>query len=193
MVIFFLPFSGFATLAIHGQTCIMGKTNLQPSRANSNSGLFIQEQSRAPCDGQIIRWTVCYYSPRPFFQRQSYQFLLEVWRRVNNRKLNIIGSNLAAITLPNQDHDFVCVNITVDSAERIDVQQGDYLGVFTSSDFTEVLPVVNANAGFSSQLYFCPSCSNPSSVFLSGSGLPRAIELSNQAIHVFATIGNCDR
>ena len=177
-----------AVLSVQGQTCTLGRTDLQPSVPNPNPGLFIQEQGRAPCDGQIIGWTVCYYDPRAFTRRESFQISLEVWRNVTLRQLNIVGSNSVTVELPNEVEDFQCVKITVDPAEHINVQQNDFLGVYATA--FAVLPVVSANAGGSGRVFFFQvTATPPGSVFLFGSGQPLATQLANHAVHITATIG----
>ena len=176
-----------AVISVHGQTCTLGRTDLQPSVPNPNPGLFIQEQGRAPCDGQIIGWTVCYYDPRTFSCRETFQISLEVWRSATLRHLNIVGSNSVRVELPNEVEDFQCVNITVDPAERINVQQGDFLGVYASA--FAVLPVVSTNAGSGRVLFFQVTATPPGSVFIFGSGQPLATQFANHAVHVTATIG----
>ena len=180
-----------AVLSVQGQTCTLGRTDLQPSVPNPNPGLFIQEQGRAPCDGQIIGWTVCYYNPRAFSLRESFQISLEVWRNVTLRQLNIVGRNSVTVELPNEVKDFQCVNITVDPAEHINVQQNDFLGVYAT--VFAVLPVVSHNTGGSGRVFFFQVIGTPpSSVFLFGSGQPLAISLPNHDVHVTATIGKYD-
>ena len=95
------------------------------------------------------------------------------------------------VELPHEVEHFQCVNITVDPAEHINVQQNDFLGVYAT--VSAVLPVVCLNAEGSGRVFFFQvPATPPNSVFLFGSGQPLAISLANHDVHVTATIGKYD-
>ena len=102
---------------------------------------------------------------------------------MNNRGQRI-HSYSTTITIPSWNANFQCVNITVDPADYIDVEQDDYIAVSTFND--KVLPVIGFTPN-TSHLFFFPAGLNvPSRI---ESSTPGIVRLSNQAIHVSATIG----
>ena len=172
-----------------GQSCTLGSPDLQQSSVNPTPGLFIQQEGRAPCSGEITQWAICYYNPETFTTRKTFQILLELWRNEEIRFFHHVGSNSVTITVPNQPEAFQCVNVTIDQEDRISVLQNDSVGVYLAS--TSNLPVVTSNSGSSdSRVYFVQvSAIPPSSVAIFGDGAPMATQLPSHAIHVTATIG----
>ncbi len=163
---------------------------MQQSSVNPTPGLFIQQEGRAPCSGEITQWTVCYYNPETITTRKTFQILLEAWRNVEGVRLfNNVGTNVVEITVPDQPQDFQCVNVTIDKEDRISVLQDDFVGVYLSASSN--LPVVTSNSGSSNSRVFFVQVSviPPTLVAAFGDGAVRATQLSAHAIHVSATIG----
>ena len=170
-------------LAVTGDECTLGRTDLTPKLPNANPGLFIDRDSPAPCSGQIINWKICHYNSRKINRRNTLQIFLQTWRNTISIASRI-SSYSATIDIPLQPNDFQCVNITVDPADYVDVQQGDFVGVYTF--FDAVLPVVGITND-SSRVWFVPTgMTIPTDI---QPGTPGITSLTNQAIHVTATIG----
>ena len=108
---------------------------------------------------------------------------------VTLHQLNIVGNNSVTVEVSKEVGDFQCFNITVDPAESINVQQGDFLGMYAT--VFAVLPVVSSNTG-SGRVFFFQVTTPPCSVFLLGSGQPLATQLVNHAVHITSTIGKFD-
>ena len=173
-------------VAVSGDGCTLGRTDLIPTSANQNPGLYIDSQNPSPCSGQIIRWRVCYYNPRVQIKidTDSLKILLQTWSLsgINGTR---IGSNFFKVAIPQQPENFQCVNITVDPSDYITVSQGHYLGVYLA--INGVLPVIG-NTVVGTGLLYSPSTgvSIPSTIQFGMNGLTA---VSSNAIHVTATIG----
>ena len=153
--------------------------------SNPTAGLFIDSRNPSPCSGQIISWRVCYYNPcfQIAAEVNSLQIVLQTWRLRNGGGTRI-GRNTFTINIPQQPDDFQCMNITVDPSDYITVSQGHYLGVYLTQ--SRVLPVVG-NTVDGSSLWFIQASGFVPSTFRFG--MPGLVQLSNNAIHVTATIG----
>ena len=170
-------------LTVRADECTLGRSDLSPTSPNPAPGLFIDRDNPAPCSGQIIRWRICYYNPRKFSRRDSLQVLLQTWR-LNTICGSRISSYYSKLDIPQQPDDFQCVNINVDPTEYINVQQGDYIAVYTFNN--SVLPVI-ANTADGSRVYIFPNSLILPIVLQTLN--PGLVHLSNQAIHLSATIG----
>ncbi len=131
---FFFPYF------VNGQSCTFGSPDLQQSSVNPTPGLFIQQEGRAPCSGEVTQWTVCYNNPEFITTKKIFEISLEVWRNEQIRFFNHVGNNSVTITVPDQPEAFECVNITIKQEDRISVLQGDHVGVYLLAN--TVLPVV---------------------------------------------------
>ena len=159
---------------------------MTPTSPNLTPGLFIDRDNRAPCNGYITHWRVCYFNPRRFNRRfnteDTLRILLQTWHLKNKNHGSRISSYSTDFRIPQQLYDYQCVNITVNPADYIAVKRGHYIAVYIFNN--SVLPVI-ANTTDRSSLYHFPV----------GTAVTNAVELStadiisNLVIHVAATIG----
>ena len=180
---FFPLLLALGVLSVRGDGCTLGRPNLPQTSPNPTPGLFIDRENPSICSGQITDWRICYYNPRNFNSRDTIRILLQTWRISDNRGSRI-SSYPTTLRIPQQPAIFQCVNISVDPTDYIDVEQGDFIAVYLFQD--EVLPVI-ANRNDLSRVCFFPAGNNvPNAIEPS---LPGLVSLSNQAIHISATIG----
>ena len=167
-------------------TCTIGPQDLTETSPSTISGLYINVDHPAACDGFLTVWHLCYYAPRRNGER-NYQLQLQVWRQDTADDSTYVqeGKTTRTIRIPRRQpsNDFQCMDVELSEDEYISVMEGDLLGVYIPNN-NDILPVVS-NAESQSQLhYFVPALTIPTDISLSQQSLRQG-----NALHLTAEIG----
>jgi len=152
-------------IALMGQACYFGSSHQSHDGdyAPAITGLLIQNQTRASCNGEIVQWTVCFKNLR----QGSFSISLQVWRKIESYSvLQKIGSNDKVLN----GRGSSCASFSVNSQERIATKQGDYLGL-----------VIPQNRSTTNIVYSASS----SSVFISSDDTQEFVCLSDFYTNLF--------
>ena len=93
----------------------------------TSNTLYIDLSVPVPCSGIIVRWNYCHLVPG--FSQSPAQIWPTVWRRANDTGYSLVGKNIFSV-IPGSGTDYRCGTLIPRSCERIQVEEGDYIGFY---------------------------------------------------------------
>lgn len=135
--------------------CMFGRNDQEETTSFFGSGLFIDLDQPAPCSGLITQWDLCYYRPIVSFHGGSIPIELQVWRFDDTLSggQKVVGYE-ADVDIPENPLRFQCISIEVPPEDRLNITEGDFLGVWMFHNAT--LPVVKYTFDFRHLLHAPP-------------------------------------
>jgi hypothetical protein len=106
-----------------------------PPKALNVSGLFLNTHpdSRAPCDGRVVGWGLCYYIDDTQQQDNDLTIIKAgVWRQQNSSEYQLLNNSLVELQIPEPASgvQFVCQHWRLINNTAFGIKKGDIVGVY---------------------------------------------------------------
>ena len=154
-----------------------------PFTASTTSGLYLNLESPAQCNGLITTWHYCYY---PTDVAGSRSFTVGVWR-LNQaaQQYNLVGINRTISVMAETSlASVICGREMLVESDYMSINENDFIGV--SIPPSDTLPVVASGA----LGYHLKRFGDINVISLGSTALQ---DLPDQALHLHADISECLR
>ena len=116
-------------------------SNPPPFTASTTSGLYLNLESPAQCNGLITTWHYCYYPPSVAGSRS---FTVGVWRQAAHL-YNLVGSSRTITVMAETSlASVICGTETLMESDDMSINVNDFIGV--GIPLSDPLPVVASGA-----------------------------------------------
>ena len=170
----------FCHISADTAACSVG-SNPPPFSASTTSGLYLNLESPAQCNGLITTWHYCYYPPSVAGNRS---FTVGVWR-LNQaaQQYNLIGSSRTITVMAETNFaSVICGTETLVESDYMSINENDIIGV--SIPPSDPLPVVASGAsGYRLKRF--------GDINVMSLGSTTLQDLPDQALHLHADISEC--
>ena len=173
----------FCHISADTAACSVG-SNPPPFTTSTTSGLYLNLESPAQCNGLITTWHYCYYPPSVAGNRS---FTVRVWR-LNQaaQQYNLVGSSRTITVMAETSlASVICGTETLmEESDYMSINENDFIGVIIPP--SSPLPVVASGASDYSLKRF-------DDINVMSFGSTALQDLPDQALHLHADISECLR
>ena len=157
-------------------------SNPPPFTASTTSGLYLNLESPAQCNGLITTWHYCYYPPSAAGSRS---FTVGVWRQAAQQYTLVGSSRTITVMAETSLASVICGTETLmEESDYMSINENDFIGVIIPP--SSPLPVVASGASDYRLKRF-------DDINVMSFGSTALQDLPDQALHLHANISECLR